>query len=284
MGRPTVRMSGAAGEAQSVRALGAPCGGWERIGSQEVSQPSDEQSDMKPRLWTYGVTTVASRLHSLLPQTLESLAVAGFEQPRVFVDGCNGLRDRWTYRGEVLGPFGNWILALAELYIRSPACHYYALFQDDILACRRLREYLSAQKLPECAYWNLYTAGPNEPKTDRIGNGTTTRTGIEGWKEGSKINDRGDQSGIGALGLVFNRQGVQALLTSPTIVVKPSSAIKPRTNLDGAIVTAMNKAGFRELVHVPSLLQHVGQRTTIQGPKRDNVGLSATWKVDQLCS
>jgi hypothetical protein len=33
----------------------------------------------------------------------------------------------------------------------------------------------------------------------------------------------------------------------------------PWKKIDGAVVTAMNKAGWREMVHNPSLLQHTGR-------------------------
>ena len=39
--------------------------------------------------WAYGITTVPSRRENLFERTLQSLAVAGFDNPRLFVDGVD---------------------------------------------------------------------------------------------------------------------------------------------------------------------------------------------------
>lgn len=204
--------------------------------------------------WSYGVTTVPSRFEDLLPRTLESLKKAGFDNPRLFVDGNSLYKGekgyRQSVRDEPIEAFGNWILGLYELYIREPNAHRYAIFQDDFVAYKNLRCYLDKQILPRNGYWNLFTFRDNE----EVIKGTKT-----GWHEGVyRHSDLGLQAGRGAVALVFSRGAVRALLRSPIIVNKPCTVVKPTQSIDGVVVEAMNAAGYLEYVHNPSLVQHTG--------------------------
>jgi len=180
--------------------------------------------------------------------TLNSLCDAGFGEPRLFVDGCDDPREYEAYQRPVtcrpnppLKIVGNWILALWELYLRDPYADRYALFQDDILAVGSLREYLTVCAFPDKGYLNLYTFKENAQLTQFQ----------PGWH-------KSNQRGLGALGLVFNRDGLQTLLGSPVTVAKPTFAQKDKNwkCIDGGIVEAMKQAGWREYIHNPSLLQH----------------------------
>lgn len=209
--------------------------------------------------WAYGVTTVPRRRDTYLPTTLKSLAAGGFNHPRLFVDGDDS--PRWksfglpvTYRPKPrLNIFGNWILALWELYLRDSGADRYAIFQDDVIACRSLRQYLSRAPYPEKGYCNLYTFPENER---RVGNG------MLGWF-------RSNQRGRGALGIVLSRQAVTVLLSSRHLATRPGpenpDPARRRMLVDGAIVTAMRKAGWKEYCHMPSLVQHIGRRSTKGG-------------------
>ncbi len=207
--------------------------------------------------WACGVTTVPSRKLELLPRTLTSLAAAGFDKPHLFVDGASDGYGEATYRMPVIRAYGNWILGLAELYIRNPTADRYAMFQDDFVMCKGVRKYLE-QWYPERGYLNLYTFPSNERKQG-------------GWYESALLNsDPKWQTGRGAVALVFNRKAVQILLTHQHMVDKPDDVKVTRggwlvawRKIDGAVVTAMNKAGWREYVHMPSLTQHVGARSTV---------------------
>lgn len=201
--------------------------------------------------WAYGVTTVPQRKATLLPRTLASLAAAGFDRPRLFVDGA---RDGWdafglevTYRFPVVRTFGNWILSLYELYIRDPQAQRYAIFQDDLITYPGLRHYLSVCPFPQKGYWNLYTFPSNQ---------TLCPPGHQGWY-------LSNQFGRGAMALVFGREGVVTLLSAFDIAMKPQAAKVPTKNVDGAVINAMSKAGWKEWVHSPSLTQHTGEQTSI---------------------
>ena len=204
--------------------------------------------------WQYGVTTCRQRLGTLLPDTLRSLAEAGFDRPRLFIDGCSShevpdpLKSLLiTCRSPTVGAYGNWILAAWELYVRDPRAERYAIFQDDLVMCHGTRDYLERCEYPGRGYLNLFTFATNEhiifgkPK---------------GWH-------RSDQLGKGALALVFDHLAMVTLLQQSHTVDKPQLP-NGNQSIDGAVQHALvAQAGFSEYVHCPSLAQHRGRETTI---------------------
>jgi hypothetical protein len=215
--------------------------------------------------WAYGVTTVPERRRELLPAALRSLATAGFGRPRLFVDGGGA---SWshefllpvTVHGDTLGVFSSWYLALLELYLREPCADRYALFQDDICCSKRLREYAGRCKHAG-AYWNLFSSPANEQLAG----------GQSGWYPSNQL-------GHGALALVFSRDGVQALLASSHMVAHRLDSQLGNRSVDGAVACSMRKVRYEELVHAPSLVQHMGTAST-QRPARHH-RQSATFRED----
>lgn len=232
--------------------------------------------------WSYGVTTVPSRRRTLFPRTLASLAAGGFYEPWVFSDGPldvpSGVAG-WTQRSGPAKVFGNWVLALWELYVRNPVADRYAVFQDDIVVYRNLRQYLEAVPYPAKGYLNLYTEPRNEATAK-----------APGWQPSA-------QNGYGALALVFTRHAVINLLASDHMVMKPIPAdptqlasqatgvlYRGEHAVDGGIVTSFMQRGWKEYVHNPSLVQHTGlessfrpahfpQSTTFRGENFDALTL-----------
>jgi hypothetical protein len=204
--------------------------------------------------WAYGLTTVPSRFDVLLPRTLASLALAGFPTPRLFVDGDFNrehfsIVDRYphTVHHPALRTHGNWVLGMYELYIREPLADRYALFQDDFVTYRNLRQYLDASPYPGKGYLNLYLF-PEEvqPRT--------------GWYESR-------QNGKGAVALVFDNESLRVLLTAKHLVDRPRSPARGHKCIDGGIVDSMKEAGYKEYVHNPSLVQHTGMISSMEnGP------------------
>jgi hypothetical protein len=210
---------------------------------------------VRERTWAYGVTTIQKRRSDLLPQTLASLKAAGFDKPRLFVDGETDGQS-WqrefgleiTTHSPALKVHGNWILSLYELYLRAPDAERFALFQDDLLCCSNLRKYLDSCEYPDGpvnakqspGYWNLYTAPSNQQLAKR-----------EGFYESN-------QCGKGALALVFSRQAVITLLSAEHMVQRPQDKERGWRAVDGGIVDSMRKAGWKEYVHNPSLVLHTG--------------------------
>ncbi len=202
-------------------------------------------------IWSYGITTVPER-GDLLRKTQLSLAAGGFDRPQIFVE--RGMR-----------AIGTWWLAALELYLRNPQADRYAIFQDDILVVKNLRGYLDKVPHPEKGYWNLYATRENDDIIRGKG---------PGFYESAKVSSSSPtsdlQTGRGALGLVFPRWALIELLMARHFVERPMDGEAGTKNIDGGIVTAMNKAGYREFIHSPSLVQHTGDESAIGGksPRR----------------
>lgn len=211
--------------------------------------------------WAYGITTIPERF-DLFQRTLESLKRGGFDQPQVFVDGCRqdaryeGLGLSITYRYPRIRTAGNWWLGLLELYLRNAAprpneglgvADRYAMFQDDFICSANFREYLERSTTNEKCYWNCYTFPEN----------TTLPGAKPGWYESNQL-------GKGAVALVFSTLGVQTLLMSYHWVHRPLDYRRGFRAIDGGIVDSFRKAGWKELVHQPSLIQHMGDETSIE--------------------
>lgn len=206
-----------------------------------------------PIKWAYGVMTVRERqgVDGLLEQTLQSLAKAGFESPRLFIDDPYSGSDYelgypHTNRTPRIRPWGNMILALWELVLRHPDAQRYALFQDDIVVSAGLRGYLDAVTVqwPHRGYLNLYTVPANQELLPDLGH--------VGWY-------RSNQRGKGALALVFDPEGIDTLLSSRHLTTKARGPA-PRNfkSIDGGVIQAMRDARWFEYVHNPSLVQHAG--------------------------
>ena len=212
--------------------------------------------------WAYGVTTVPMRLTTTLPDTLLSLKAAGFDRPRLFVDGATHAdvgsfmerygEDNVTVRFPRIRAYGNWILALAELYIRNPECARYAIFQDDFVTYPCLRTYLDACPYPDRGYWNLYTFPSNQKLCPKGGDG-------KDWIGWYKSN----QFGRGAVALVFNQEAVQILLSHQHMVMRAADVNRGWHIIDGAVVDTMRQSSWTEYVHNPSLTQHTGHVSAI---------------------
>jgi hypothetical protein len=206
--------------------------------------------------WAYGVTTVKQR-ETILAATLKSLAGAGFQTPRLFIDGRKEScpTDFWfTQRCPKVGALGNWILGMWELYLRDPLAERYAMFQDDLITSRNVRQYLEACAYPAKGYLNLFTAPENHDPIEAPANKFVTHQFYNS-----------DQKGRGAVAIVFSREALIALLSQPYLVqyvASPGMGLRG-VGIDGAVLTAMRNAGYSEYVHNPSLVQHVGDVSTM---------------------
>lgn len=190
--------------------------------------------------WSYGVTSCKNRMDNLLIQTLNSLAAGGFDDPVVFIDGVDCGKTGVIHRPVKLGPFGNWILGIWELYIRQPLADRYAMFQDDMVCYQNLRQYLETCEYPKCGYWNLYT-----------------------WPVNVKENMPGfslsDQMGRGAVALVFDNATLRHLLKQEYLIEHRQNAHTGHKGIDKAVMESMKRSGYVEYIHNPSLVQHVGE-------------------------
>lgn len=206
-------------------------------------------------MWAYGITTVPERQYSYFPRTLESLRSAGFHSPTIFVDGSRGEYEKYglpvVYRSSRIQAYGHWLLTLVELWIRNPRATRYAIFQDDFVTYRNLKAYLDTQVLPDNCYWNLYTFPQNEVLEN-----------TRGWRYSN-------QRGRGAVALVFGVEAVAKLLASRTMIDKPRQVRNPHRSIDGAVIDSFLKLDIKEMVHYPTLVQHIGDCSAIGNPQHE---------------
>jgi len=204
--------------------------------------------------WAYGITTVPERIENgLLQRTIDSLAKAGFPDPHVYVDGMPP--EGWstpgghTCRTGKVRAFGNWCCAVWEMFCREPNADRYAVFQDDFVSYRNLREYLERCHYPDRGYLNLYTFKQNEKN-------------ICGWYESNQL-------GKGAVALVFSSEAIRALFSTQYMIDRPMNATRGHKAIDGGIVSAFKKMKppWKEYVHNPSLVQHVGDVSAVGNRK-----------------
>lgn len=217
--------------------------------------------------WESAITTVPSRIaNGLFSKSLEAIDRAGFPKPRVFVDGGIPLATQstivsngyaLTIRNEPIQVAGSWFLAVWEMYIRNPYAEVYAIFQDDIILARNIREYMESTPLlaQDLYYFNLYTNAENSHGIPVY---------AQGWV-------RAPRKGKGALALVFTHKVLQKLLCAEHMVGRFLDASTGKFKLprrmrsvDGGIYESMHKAGIYELVHSPSLCQHKGVKSTVE--------------------
>jgi hypothetical protein len=179
---------------------------------------------------------------------------AGFDSPHLFIDGAweHEIPDEMTdlavtCRQPKVGAFGNWLLTAWELYARRPQAEMYAVFQDDIVLCKNVRQYVETCEYPKKGYLNLFTFASNESMIfDKP----------RGWYPS-------DQLGRGATALVFDHEAMVTLLQQPHLVNKPYQK-NGHKNIDGAIQHALVvQAGWTEYIHSPSLSQHMGREGTL---------------------
>lgn len=213
--------------------------------------------------WSYGVTAVKQRLNDgLLDRTLASLQKAGFDKPRLFIDGdvegFERLGLEITARAPSIRAYGNWLLGLTELYIRHPCADRYAMFQDDFVTCRNLRSYLEKTAYPDRGYLNLYTFPHNQPEelAKRVIGGISTHPELRGDEQGFY---RSCQNGKGAVALVFDNPCVRLILSRPHMYDRILNEYHRRDRaIDGVISESLRQEGWTEYVHNPSLVQHTG--------------------------
>lgn len=214
--------------------------------------------------WSYGITTVPARFNTTLPKTIASLKAAGFDNPRLYVDGHDDsklVKDRFgleaTCHFPNLRTFGNWITTLWDIYIRNPHALRYAIFQDDFITCSNLKEYLEITPYPEKGYLNLYTFPANQERCPK---------GHVGFYPAN-------QKGLGAVALIFTREAVEILLSHQHMAKRPQHKTRGHKAIDGGIVETFRKSGWKEYVHNPSLVQHIG-RTSSMGNRTQPLATS----------
>lgn len=226
--------------------------------------------------WAVGVTTAPRRLPTL-ERCVRSIAQAGWQSPRLFVDGDCDIPEAFghldvSHRASTLGAFPNWYLGLTELYLRHPRADAYLMCQDDVLLARGLKEYLEEKLWPaeEIGVLSLYC--PSHEHRDDAAGFCVTDPGWEAW---------------GALAYLFSNPGVRAFLSDANVLNHrhhgPAEGLR---NIDSVVGGWCRRRGLPYFVHVPSLAQHIGETSTIWkrgflGGRRSAIEFDADFPLGQ---
>lgn len=228
-----------------------------------------QKKSLLPIQWECAMTTI-SRRYSLMKQTLASLERGGFSHISLYVDGPSPNASSFSpnvvrYRGDNIKTYCHWLLTLSEMFLRNSEADRYVIFQDDFVCCQNIRQYLEQCEYPSDGYLNLFTFMGNEHTYKRVGmlkNGKVIKKKEPvvypsiGWH-------RSNQLGQGGLALVFDNNAVVDLLSQRHMYVRRWDHTRRDKFMDGAVVTAMGKAGRFEYIHNPSLIQHMGKESSM---------------------
>ncbi len=213
------------------------------------------------RNWAVGVTT-APREVPTLARCLESLRLAGWETPRLFVEPGAEIPAEFAHlpvtpRSEALGEWPNWFLSLGELYLRDPEADAYLMVQDDTVFCSGVRAFLEAELWPG----------------DRVGLVSVYCPAPYAREEAGWVKVAAGGGVVGALTFVFPNAAVRALLAHPGIVDhRKTGARLGLDDTDGVVGRWAHAARFPVYYHSPSLAQHIGETSTVwPGAPNDGV-------------
>lgn len=203
--------------------------------------------------WAVAVTT-APRAQPTLDACLMSLAAAGWERPRLFVDGPVRLPDSAsnlpaTRRDPHIGAWPSYYLALVELVMRAPHADAYMLVQDDAVLFQHamLRSYLEEILWP----------GKRPGVISLFCSRAYTRH-EPGWHQ---LNER---FAIGALTIIFSQEAALGFLRDSKVIEhRLSPGADGLTNIDGVIGEWALRTRVPIHLPTPSLVQHVGHVSSL---------------------
>lgn len=269
---------------QSMPSLERPTVHSVRLGKARL-EPLPNKLEIK---WACGITTVPQRRTTTLTRTISSILSSGFPSPHLFIDVQPNVEEgeypylpdlvkeyqsdygfAFTLHSTNIRAFGNWYLSLSELYIRNPHANRYVLFQDDVVLCSDLREYLDQCIYPDKSYFNLMTFPQNEAEKFNYFEKGTPEGKMTGWYPSN-------QKGKSATGYVFDRSTLMEILRSEHLLRRVQDEKKGHQNIDGALSDTLRMRGYVEYVHSPSLIRHIGIETTMgrDHPQKQPLDLS----------
>lgn len=245
---------------------GGPNGAAPRLA--EAIPPMARRADAGVATWAVGVTT-APRQQPTLDRCLDNLRRAGWQQPQLFVDGGAQLADRHgrldvTYREQKVGAWANFYLAMIELLMRQPHADAYLLLQDDALLFdgENVREYLQGCLWPDgpVAAVSLYCPASY----------TRRQPGWYSWP-GTWV--------WGALAFVFDPAAARQFVSDPLVIEHRWQGRRGDAQVDVVIGRWAQRQGKQVHYCVPSLVQHIGQTSTLWPAGQASGARAASWFI-----
>lgn len=216
-----------------------------------IPLPSECRRGERVATWAVGVTT-APRKQSTLQSCVDCLIDAGWDTPRIFVDGEVDLGSlpshlKVTRRDSQVGAWPSWYLGLTELLMRHPQGDAFMIVQDDVVLFRhrKLRQYLEDFLWPE-----------EGPCVVSLFCSRAYTTEQAGWR-------RLDENLVwGGQALLFSREAVLELLSDPQ-VVRHRLTKSGFAGIDSVVGRWAERHNVPVYVSTPSLAQHIGQVSAI---------------------
>ncbi len=216
-----------------------------------IPLPGDCRRGERVKTWAVGVTT-APRKQATLQGCVDCLIDAGWETPRIFVDGEVDLgllppHLEVTRRDPQVGAWPSWYLALTELLMRNPQADAFMIVQDDVILFRhrKLRQYIEDFLWPEdgACVVSLFCSraySAEEP----------------GWR-------RLDENLVwGGQALLFSREACLGFLSDPE-VLEHRLTKSGFAGIDSVVGRWAERHNVPVYVSTPSLAQHIGQVSAI---------------------
>ncbi|MCA9050655.1 MAG: hypothetical protein KDA89_18080 [Planctomycetaceae bacterium] len=198
------------------------------------------------REWAVAVTT-APRQQATLDHCLQSLAIAGWANPRIVIDGDVSIPERWrmlpvTQRLPKIGAWPSYYLTLIELLMRSPGAEAFMIVQDDVVFFQHpgLREYMESVLWPG-----------DQPGIVSLYCSRAYAASEHGWHSLNEPLIWGGQV------LVFSRETLLQLIADPEVTRHRFTEFG-LANIDGVIGKWAFETNTPVHVCSPSLSQHIG--------------------------
>lgn len=212
--------------------------------------------------WAVGVIT-SRRAQPTIRTCLEHLLAAGWADAHVFCEpgseaALPGWHSLWSNRGRQLGCWANFYLSAWELLLTHPRADYFLLLEDDAkMYCGvapSTREYLTTLcqlVLHDHAALSLYASGSfvcTDPMLHSV---------HQGW------------CFSGAVALVLGREALRHFLTDSRVAGhRFDNDDWHGTRLNDSVLGRWALEDYKKPIgiHAPTLVQHVGDISTIDNP------------------
>jgi hypothetical protein len=223
--------------------------------------------------WAVAVTT-APRKPATLERSLRSLAAAGFTDVRVFAEPGSTV-PKWdvvAVHERTLGPFQNWRTSLAALRDEKPDAEFYAVFQDDVLYSRGLKEFL------ESDLWfadDIGFVSPYRSEGKKVKGRFIASEKYMDRREPLRERCRLGNGLWGALTYVMPRASVDVLLADEAL------KIRERT-IDLAIHPTLAAKGLRAWYYNPSLAEHMKGASSLDHGQGRGMNSGKTFRGEEF--
>lgn len=196
-----------------------------------------------------GITT-SPRQKQTLTECLSSITSSGLLKPIIFSDDNMSTPDGFesVKRLSRFGPWKNWYHGVSYLANQYPMSDAYLMIQDDGILSKNIVAYLINNPFPkDTAIFSLYCP-------------SIYRSIYPGWFSVKK-----GYSMVGAVAIAITKKYMEAFLKSDIVINYDKDK-----HIDGLLGKWAEINSLKVYYHFPSLVQHIGETSTIYPRKKIN--------------